>query len=206
MKNKLDWAWLLFFGSLWGISEVAGGGILSGMGIPRSSVLLSAWALFLLAAARGAVNRPGTSTLVGGIATAFKLINASPFICHLLAIFLLGVAFDMAATLFMKKDPRRIGSAALTGAAAAWGGYTLFALIITYVIRYSFWVEAGWSRVSDHIFVGGVMAAVLAAVLAPLGARVGLGSGVFSRRRPAWSAAGALAGVAIFWFVGRLAG
>lgn len=206
MTMKRGWPWILFFGSLWGISEVAGGGILYGMGIPRASVFLSVWALFLLAAARGVVPRAGSSALAGAVATAFKMINASPFICHLLAIFLLGVAFDITATLLMDKDRKNVWKAALTGVAGAYGGYALFAGIITYVVRYSFWVAGGFPRVVNHIFVGGSLAALIAAVLVPLGVRVGTGPGRLSIRSPKWAAAGALAGVAIFWILGRFVG
>jgi hypothetical protein len=206
MSWKKAWPWLLFFGSLWGLSEVSGGSLLYANGIPRASVFLSAWALFLLAAGRGICNRPGSSTLIGGVATAFKLLNTSPFICHLLAIFLLGVAFDITATFIQKKSKRISWKTLMTGIAGAYGGYALFAFIITYVVRYSFWVAGGIPKVANHILVGGSLAAALSLVLVPLGYRIGFGGETAGLRRPRWVTAVALAGVVIFWILGRISG
>ena len=206
MKDKKNWAWLLLFGSLWGISEVAGGGLLYSSEVPLSSIFLAAWALFILAVARGVVNAPGSSTVIGAVATLFKLVNASPFICHLLGIFMLGVAFDIAASLLGRK-PRRFSPAnMLTGIVGAYGGYALFAVVITYVIRYDIWVAGGLGKVIQHIFVTGSIAAVLASVLVPVGYLLGAGSESQQERRSGWVYAGTLAGVVLLWILGRMAG
>jgi hypothetical protein len=199
-------ALILFFGSLWGLSEVLGGGLLYAGDVPRASIFLSAWALLILAVARGILDRPGTSTLIGGVAALFKLINAGPFVCHLLGIFMLGVAFDAAASLFGRRSKTFSLRNSLTGILGAFGGYGLFALIITYVVRYGFWAEGGWPKVANHIFAGGGMAAVLAAALVPFGYVLGAASRDLEARRPAWFVAGAFAGVLIFWMLGPLTG
>jgi hypothetical protein len=203
MKNMKSWAWIVFFGSIWGISEVAGGGALYAMGIPHSSIFLSAWAFFILAMARGLVNKPGSSTVVGGIAVLFKLINAAPFWCHLLAIFSLGVAFDIFASLLLKKKIRRFVPAALTGAAGAYGGFALFAILITYVIRYSFWVEGGINKVLNYIFLSGSIVALISLFLVPLGFRIGLASEHATVDKPRWVYAGTAAAVLFIWIVVR---
>lgn len=95
MRNIRSWVWLFLFGSLWGICEVLAGEGLLGKEVPYASVWLSAWAFLVLAVARGVVNKLGSSTAVGAIAAIFKLVNAAPFFCHLLGIFMLGLAFDV---------------------------------------------------------------------------------------------------------------
>jgi hypothetical protein len=204
MKNMKNWAWILFFGSLWGLSEVLGGGALYAMDVPHSSIFLSAWALFLLAMARGLVNKPGSSAAIGGIATLFKLINAAPFICHLLGIFALGVAFDIFASLILKKKTDRLVPAALTGAAGAYGGYSLFAVLITYVIRYEFWVEGGINKVLNHIFFSGSIVALISLFLVPLGFKLGMASEDVTSKKPTWVYAGTAAAVLFIWIIVRI--
>ncbi len=205
MKDKRNWAWLFLFGSVWGISEVAGGGLLYISEVPFSSIFLAAWAFVILAVARGVVNVPGSSTVIGAVATLFKLVNTSPFICHLLGIFMLGAAFDIAASLLGRKTRRFSLHNMLTGIAGAYGGYALFAVVITYVIRYDIWVLGGMAKVIHHIFVSGSIAAVLASVLVPVGYLLGAGSDSLQKRQPAW-VYGTLAGTVLLWILGRMAG
>ena len=206
MKDIKNWAWLLFFGSLWGISEVAAGGVLYNNDVPHSSIILTTWALLMLAFARGIVNKPGTSTVIGAVATLFKLVNAAPFICHLAGIFALGVAFDVVFSLIQKKEVKISWKTSLTGIVSAYGGYALFALFITYIIRYSFWVEEGFPKVIDHIFVSGSLAALAAAVIVPLGYKLGIGSEHAVVKRPRWFYTGTLTGAVILWVLGRFVG
>jgi hypothetical protein len=206
MTDKNNWAWFLLFGSLWGISEVAGGGILYGSAVPFSSVFLAGWAFFILAVARGVVNKPGSSTIIGAVATLFKLINVAPFICHLLGIFMLGAAFDVVASLLLKKERRISLWSPLTGIIAAYSGYALFAFVITYLVRYEIWVSGGFPKVMNHIFVSGSAAAAAAAVMVPLGFLVGIGSGVLADRRPRLIYTGTIAGVILLWILGRFMG
>ena len=206
MRDIKNWAWFLLFGSLWGLSEVAGGGILYAVEVPSASIVLAAWALFILAAARGLVNKPGSSTVIGAVATLFKLVNASPFICHLLGIFMLGLAFDIAATLLGRSERRFSFRNMLTGIVSAYGGYALFALSITYVVRYDIWVQGGWPKVAHHMFISGSIAALVAAVVVPVGYYLGAGSLSLQTKRPRWLYAGTMAGVALLWILGRIAG
>jgi len=203
MTNYKNWIWLALFGSLWGIAEVSGGEFLYSNDIPHASIWLSAWALFLLATARGLINKPGSSTAVGGVATLFKLANASPFFCHLLGIFILGLAFDAAATVLLKEEKRGALRRALTGIISAYGGYTLFAFLITYVVRYEPWTAGGISKVLNHILVGGSFAALAGAVLVPFGYRAGLGADKAASRQPRWAAASAFVLIILIWTAGR---
>ncbi len=206
MKGKKSWMWLLFFGSIWGISEVAGGGILYGINISHSSIILAAFAFFILAIARGIINKPGSSVMIGTIAMLFKLINAGPFICHLLGIFMLGAAFDIFASFLMKKETKISWRSILTGSISAYSGYALFAFTITYIVQYKYWIAVGLPKVLNHIFASGSIAALLAAVVVPLGFMVGLKSESLSSRNPRWLYAGTLASIVIFWIVGQFTG
>ena len=206
MKGTKGWMWVLFFGSLWGISEVAGGGILYGNNISHSSIILAVFAFFILAVARGIINKPGSSVMIGTIAMLFKLINAGPFICHLLGIFMLGAAFDIFASFLLKKERKISWRSILTGSVSAYSGYALFALTITYIVQYKYWIAGGLPKVLNHIFVSGSIAALFAAVVVPLGFMVGLKSESLSSRNPRWLYAGTLASIVIFWIVGQFTG
>lgn len=206
MTDMKNWAWFLLFGSLWGISEVAAGGILYSSDVPHSSIFLAGWAFFILAVARGVVNKPGSSTMIGAIATLFKLINVTPFICHLLGIFMLGVAFDLMASLLLKKERKISLKSPLTGITAAYTGYALFALVITYLVRYEIWVAGGFPKVINHIFVSGSVAAAVAAVVVPLGYWIGVSSNELAERRPRMVYSGTIAGIILLWILGRFMG
>lgn len=206
MKGIRTWAWILFFGSLWGINEVLTGEILFRNQVLLASVWLAAWAFFILAVGRGIVNKPGTSILMAGIAAIFKLVNAPPFYCHLLAIFLIGVGFDIAATLLMKEGRRSAFRQALAGVLGAYGGFALFALTITYVIRYKYWVAGGAAKVLDHIFVAGSIAAAVSVFLVPLGYKIGSSGWQVLERYPRWSSIGATAGLVLLWTLVRIVG
>lgn len=202
MKKTSNWLWPLALGSLWGLAELIGGGTFYQNNVPLASVWLSALALFLLAVARGVVSEPGSSTLAGSVAALFKLAYAAPFYCHLLGIFFLGLAFDIAATAFLKKEGFKPARAMLTGAVSAYGGYALFAVVITYVVRYSYWTAVGLPKVLNHIFVGGSLAAVASLALVPLGFRAGARSESALSLRPRQAVAAALAVTAVLWTAG----
>lgn len=139
MRKRNLLIWVLFFGSLWGISEVVVGKHLFDADIPYASAWISAWAFFILAVARGGMNKPGTSTAIGGIAAVFRLVNAS-YVCHIFGIFLLGVAFDLAFSLLAKHRKTIHIRSSLAGVVGAYNGHLIFALFATYIIRNPFWV------------------------------------------------------------------
>jgi len=204
MKSLKNWVWLLVFGSLWGIMEVIGGEAFFKNNVPHASVWLSAWAFFMLAIARGIVNKPGSSTAVGATATLFKLVYAAPYYCHLLGIFFVGLVFDAAATAWLKNEKRLRLRTFLTGVAAAYGGYSLFAITITYIAKYGPWVAGGTPKVLNHIFVGGSLAALVSLVFVPLGFKIGVGGETAVERRPKWATAGALVVLVVLWTLGRI--
>jgi len=199
MKKFKPLMWLFLFGSVWGINEVFLGNILYLNEAPYPAIILTVIALFLLAISRGMINKPGSSTLIGTFAVLFRLANTAPSYCHLLGIFLLGVTFDVFASLLIKHEEKTPLKWGLTGAMSAFGNNALFALLITYVFRYEYWVVGGFSKVSHHIFVSGIISALLAAFLVPMGFLVGKNGGIFADNRPRWSYAGTILGSIALW-------
>ena len=206
MRNFKNWLWLLLYGSLWGIGEVIAGGVLYRDTVPYASVWLTAWALFVLAVGRGVLNKPGSSTVIGAVAVIFKVVNTTPFFCHLLAIFLLGLAFDIASSLLMKHERKISYRSSISGAVSAYGGYAFFALVITYIVRYEYWTVEGLAKVLHHIFVSGSFAALMAIIVVPLGYWIGINGETMVERRPRWTYAGTLVVLVVLWTLGRVAG
>lgn len=167
---------ILFFGSLWGVSEVFLGEWLYASGFRHPSVPLNVLGLGILAAARACLPRKGTSLAIGCCAALYKLtamslgVAGTPFfLCHLLGIASLGAAYDAVASALPQRwtaggHPRR----AVGALVAAYMGYALFAFSITYVFRYGPWVAGGLGKVVRYIGVGGTLAAAGGAILAPL--------------------------------------
>jgi hypothetical protein len=198
--------WLFLFGSVWGINEVFLGEILYRNEVQNSGIILTVMALFLLAISRAMINKPGSSTLIGIFAVLFRLANTAPSYCHLLGIFLLGAIFDAFASLLIKNEEKTPLKWGLTGALSAFWNNALFALLITYVFRYEYWVVGGIQKVSHHIFVSGSISALLAAFLVPMGFLVGINGGIFVARRPRWSFAGTILGSIALWTVALVLG
>jgi hypothetical protein len=159
--KKGDILGILFFSSLWGASEAVLGGWLYRAGVPHSSVLLTIIGFCILTVCRVYIPRKGTSTIVAGIAMLYKFLNAPFFACHLLGILLLGICYDLFFNVL------RIKNKSVCAAAAAYSGYILFALMITYVFRYEHWVEGGIAKVMNHILISGTLAALGCAIAVP---------------------------------------
>jgi hypothetical protein len=195
---------MIFFGSLWGISELVAGEYFAGNNVPHYSAILAAWAFLVLAVARGMVNMTGSSLVIGAVATLFKAVNTAPFICHLLGIFCLGVAFDLFASLLLKREGG-VWRSAVTGILSAYGGYALFGMVITYVVRYEYWVIGGFPKVIHHVFVSGSLAVVAGMILVPLGFSVGRGGLSLIVKQPRWTYPGVVLGTLFMWLIVRLA-
>jgi hypothetical protein len=194
--------WLLLFGSLWGMSEVFIGGALYNANVPRASVYLSLLAVFILVAARGVLNRRWSSTAVGIIAAAYKLVNAAPFFCHILGILFLALAFDLAFSLLRKDERQFFFRDILAIMAAVYGGYAFFAIFVTFIIRYQYWSAGGVSKVLDHIFINGSLTVIPCFLFFPLGLWIGLSAESFIRRHPNWASSVAVLLSLILWTLG----
>ncbi len=160
---------IVFFGTLWGVSEVFLGETLYRAEFRYSSVSLSLIAIILLSIARHFIPGFGTATLIACCAALYKLtamaatfLGTPIYFCHLLGIVTFGVAYDLAFLLLSRR------SKAVCAVATSYLGYALFAVIITYVVRYHPWVSGGWEKVWKHVSLAGSLTAIGAAVLVPL--------------------------------------
>jgi hypothetical protein len=203
MNRLQNWMWFFLLGSLWGVFEGFGGELLFEYNVPFKSVILGVWALFLLGIGRGVVNKAGTSTVIGGFATLYKLANTSPYFCHLVAIFAIGVVFDIFATLLIKKESKSLVRISLTGIFSAYSARLVFALMSIYIFKFQRWIRGGMSYFLGHVFVRGSVAAVLAGVLVPLGYRLGSNGDTLFKKYPKWAYSGALIILIGLWSLGR---
>jgi hypothetical protein len=169
MKRPWQLVWLLFFASLWGLSEVLAGQGLYALNVPYASVFLIVWALVILSLGRGFLNKPGSSTLIGCVAALYRMVNAAPFFCHVWGIVFIGIAFDLASSLLMKEGRKFFLRGSLTGITSAYLGNALFALVMTWIFRYEYWIAAGLPKVLDHVFISGSLVAAAAFGVVPLG-------------------------------------
>jgi hypothetical protein len=158
---------VLFFSALWGLSEAVLGGLLYRVEIPYASVWLTVVGFSILTVARGYLPQKGMMSMIAALAMLYKFMNAPFFACHLLGILLLGICYDFFFNVL------RLKNKSVAAVLAAYAGYSLFALMITYVFRYPHWTEAGLSKIANHIFVGGTFAAMGSALAVPLSYRFG---------------------------------
>ncbi|MGD8396639.1 MAG: hypothetical protein PVF43_14315 [Candidatus Eiseniibacteriota bacterium] len=195
---KFDWrlVCLLLLASAWGMSELLGG----------ETIWLTTRALLLLAVARTLIDRPGSSSAMGGIAVLFKSINTAPFLCHLAGIALLGIAFDVAATLFWRDDARRFLRAALAGASAAYLSSFLFAASMVWIVHFRSWDGGGPGLVAEHTLTSGSLGAVAGLVVVPAGLWVGRHLDRRAAGEPRLALGAAAAGCLVVWIAGALAG
>ncbi len=166
MKKEYIWG-ILFFGGLWGVSEAVLGDALYRANVPYASVPLTVIGFTILTFARVYFPQKATATAIASCAMLYKFLNEPFFACHLLGIFLIGVCYDVVFDVF------KIKNWSLRAALAAYLNYALFALMITYVFRYNYWVQEGFGRVLEHTAIAGTMAAVGSAVFVPLSFRFG---------------------------------
>jgi hypothetical protein len=158
---------VLFFSALWGLSEAAFGGYLYGRGVSYSSVYLTIIAFVILSVARFYLPQIGAATAIGALAMLYKFFNSPFYSCHMLGILLTGVSYDLFFSVLKMKNR------SLCAVVAVYLSYALFAIMITYVFRYSFWAQAGITKVLRHIGISGSLAAIGCAFIVPLSFRFG---------------------------------
>lgn len=190
---------ILFFGSLWGISEVFMGGFLYSSNIHFPSVYLSIIALGILAIAYKLLPRKGIPTLIASISAIYRVVNAGPFFCHLLAIFLLGFGFDIIVYLLKEKKLDWIH-----GALSSWLGFALFGFTITYIFRYHYWIAYGLPKVLRYIGLEGSLTALGSTITVMLGYRAGENLTRLFKSKPKLVYTGTIGLVLLFWILGAL--
>ncbi len=157
---------ILFFSGLWGISEAVLGDALYRGDVPYASIPLTIIGFVILTFGRAYFPRKGTVVLIAVCAMLYKFLNEPFFACHLLGILLLGVCYEVFFSTSILKNR------SIRAAAAAYLGYALFALMITYVFRYDYWVQGGFGKVLSYVGIGGSIAALGCAFFVPLSFRL----------------------------------
>lgn len=157
---------ILFFSGLWGISEAVLGDALYRADVPYASVPLIVVSFIILTFARVYFPQTGTAVLIGALAMLYKFLNTPFFACHLLGIFLTGTCYELFFSILKLKNR------SLSAVAASYLSYVLFAVLISYVFRYDYWVQAGFTKVLRHVGIGGSIAALANAILVPLSRRL----------------------------------
>ena len=158
---------VLFFGSVWGVCEASLGGFLYSFPSHNASIPLAIIAFAILTIAKLYLPYKWSATFIGAIAMLYKFLNTPFFACHFLGIFLLGLSYDLVLNF------SKIKSRAIIGALATYLGYALFALIITYVFRYSYWIKEGLPKIIDYVGIKGSLAALGNFAMVPLAFRFG---------------------------------
>ncbi len=160
---------ILFFGSLWGLSEASLGGLLyrDYSLLFLAPVPLTIIAFMILTVAKIYLPQKYSATFIGSIAMLYKFLNMPFFACHLLAIFLLGLSYDLVLNFF------KIKSKAMFGLVATYLGFILFALTITYVFRYHYWTEEGLPRILRYVGISGTLAAIANFAFVPASFKLG---------------------------------
>ena len=149
---------IFFFGALWGLSETFLGEALYTSGLPLPSLYLTLIGFAVLGLSRAFLPRPGTATAIALLALLYKGL-ATNFYCHLAAIGLAGLGFDLCFSLLA---PRlRL----LAPFLACLTSGTAFGLMMTFLTNNGFWNS---DKLLGHIGVSALtgLACALAVPLA----------------------------------------
>jgi hypothetical protein len=156
---KKNYLWIILFGTLIGLNEA----LIGSMNLPYRSVVLSTITIVLLALARSRYPQRGTSLIIIAIAFLFKINNmgiqdctAPALLCGPTALLLLGIGFEIFASLMI--SPKRPGFVhyVLTCAYTSVVVFGIFALLQTYILK-------SWdsSRLLTYTFVRGSQTALI---------------------------------------------
>ena len=196
---------ILICGTVWGCAE-AGLGLL-----PKytfSSVPPTLIGLMVLALAQDCWPKPGSSTAIGAIAIFYRAMTAHGWPCHLWAVLLIGISFDIVTTLLTKRS-QRLAWRIVRGPASAYLAYALFGFTMTYIMLHippmkhcaRWWVIGGLPKILNYVGKSGSLAAIGSTVFVPLGYR--LGSLIRGMRvRHQWVVMGAGFTLAALWAIG----
>lgn len=158
VTEKREWTKLLFFGSLWGITEVLIENFLVPVcPVPRS-IMLTTIAMIILTIAKISMQQSWNILIIGVIAALYKFLNVRFFGCQILALLLLTGSFEIINTWLKNRKLSRGANAAIV----VFIFNTVFALIATYVLRNPWWVAGGAPKILNFIFIESSITSVFA--------------------------------------------
>ncbi len=162
MKLKRDFLWIVLFGTLIGLNET----LLGGMHLPNKSIILSIITVLLLSMGRYLFPKIGVSLLMIAVASLYKITDLGLAGCKLEGMVMLGVAFEVFATLLIRKTTTKFYFFALVSFLAALSTFLVFALMQRYVFNNEYWFGP---KFVEHIFIKGPITAVSGALISYLG-------------------------------------
>jgi hypothetical protein len=162
MNLKRDFIWILLFGTLIGLNE----SVLGSAFIPYKSVILSVITLLFLSMARSVLPYIGTSLMITAIAVLFKMADMGVVFCKPAALVMLGVSFEIFASVLLRKQNPKLFSYSLTNFLAAFVAFICFAVMERYIVRNEYW---NVSKFNSYILIRGSLTAFASAGIAVLG-------------------------------------
>lgn len=150
MKNNLRIiALIIFFGSLWGFSEIFIGTFLANQGLPYGIIMTGFFAMIFLTISRIIYNQKGMQLGIGIIAGTLKYFN--PFVgnsvCSAIAIMAEGLIFELIWNYFINYDFSKLESLKIKISFGIFTSYTIYVLgyiitqILTPIIYSNFYIE-----------------------------------------------------------------
>jgi hypothetical protein len=156
--------WILLLGTLIGLNET----LVGSMHLPYRSALLGAIMLLILVVGRLVIPQIGSTLLITAVAVLFRINNlgchhactTTQLLCGPTAVLLLGVAFELFASVLLRRRPLRFYSFVLPTVLAALTAFSLFGLMNTYLLQ-------SWdmSRLTEYILMKGSLAALVTSAL-----------------------------------------
>ena len=201
-KNLL---WILLLGTLIGLNET----LVGSMSLPFRSVILGTILLLILMVGRFMMPQPGTTLLITAVAVLFRVNNlgchhactTTQLLCGPMAVMLLGAAFELFASVLVRRRPIRNYSFILSTMLAAFTAFGLFALMNTFLLK-------SWDlmRLNEYIFLKGSLTALFSAALSlPLLWLADRLKGRSLSETNHWLAKGAVGlCIIVFWVVGSI--
>jgi hypothetical protein len=174
--NKLRLiAGIIFFGSLWGFSEVIIGSAINEAGLPSGAIMTGLFAMTFLVISRMFYRQPGMQLGMGLVAGTLRMFN--PFVgCHLcsaIAIIAEGAIFEI---IWYKISPNfkelkdvitQGGMGIITAYTIFISGYIITQIITPIVAGATFYIE-NLIVFMPKILAGGLLPAVLGGIVLPM--------------------------------------
>ncbi len=152
---------ILFFGSLWGGLEVLTHYILKSVNYSgEMSPIFFVIGILILTFARYILNVPGTTLMIGVVASGFKLFAPKFFLCHMLGVVVTAGAIDLLYTLSfnkLKDNPFILGFFAVIG---AYLSFFAFSFLQTNVFMHPDWLRGVKGTILQFTFITGSYAAI----------------------------------------------
>lgn len=176
MKNNMRiFALIIFFGSIWGFSEIFLGSFLADQELPYGIIMTGFFAMIFLTISRIMYNQKGMQIGIGITAGALKYFN--PFVgcnvCSAIAIMAEGLLFELIWNYFINYDISKLKSLKIKISFGIFISYSVYILgymttqILTPLIYSNFYIENLISFM-PQIFSKGLYAGIIGGLSIPI--------------------------------------